>query len=111
MTAIAAVHLVGFGVLSADVLPQWLRGELWMNGLSPIPNVEGLFWAGVGSFAVPLLVIGLIVCRLADAGIDVPRFVPLILGAWLVICSLLVEPSGFPLGFIPVGMLLKGRPN
>jgi hypothetical protein len=107
MIALSAVHLIGFGTIALDVMPEWLRGELWMNGLAPIPNVEGLFWASIASFAVPLLVIGLLVCWLAKTGIAVPRFVPLVLGGWLLICSLLLEPSGFPIGFIPVFLLLR----
>ncbi|WP_185845750.1 DUF6463 family protein [Kibdelosporangium aridum] len=106
MVIIAAVHLVGFGVASVDAVPEWLGGALWFKGLTPIPEAEGLFWASIGSFAVPVLILGLVVGWLAKQGLPVPRFVPWILGAWVLVCSLLMEPSGFPLGLIPVGMLL-----
>ncbi|MFI8502141.1 DUF6463 family protein [Streptomyces sp. NPDC085524] len=65
-----------------------------------------LFWSLPGSFAVPLILLGLLLARMARTGQEVPRYVPWTLAAWVLLSGWILEPAGFPLGLIPVTLLL-----
>lgn len=43
---------------------------------------------------------------LLRAEVPIPGFVGYVLFAWILVCSAILEPSGFPLGLIPAGMLI-----
>jgi len=111
MVAISILHLIYFGIKSATFAGGWIGGDL--RGTDRLGHgmteTAGYFWASIGSFAVPLLAIGLWLIMAARQRAAVPRSLPWLLGAWVVICVVLMEPSGFPLGLIPAGLLLFAR--
>lgn len=106
--AIALVHITFFVVVSWDYLAGWFVGDLWaMPDLGgPMSASAGHFWALLGSFAVPLLLVGGLVTRLAREGRAIPAYVTWGISAWFVVCSYVLEPSGFPLGLVPAALLL-----
>ncbi len=67
------------------------------------------FWAYLGSFAVPLIVLGLLITRMARTGQEVPRYVGWTLGAWVLVSGWVLEPSGFLLGLVPAVLLLLAQ--
>ncbi len=105
---IGILHLVFFGVPSLEHMPGWIAGDLRGMDIAPAEQMsqsEGLFWALIGSFAAPLILLGLLVSWLGKASRAVPAFVGWGIGIWVVIGVAIMEPSGFPLGLIPVVML------
>lgn len=108
IAAMATLHLVFFTVVSWDYLPGWLEGTLWANVSldAPMSQSEAHFWPFLGSFAVPLLLLGLVMARLAHQGIGLPAYATWTIAAWVLVCSLVLEPSGFPLGLIPSALLI-----
>lgn len=111
---ICAAHLLLFGTISAQRghLIDWLTGGLLMpdQGWSaPMTQSEAFFWPFLGSFAVPLLLVGLLICRLARLGQSVPGWLTCALLGWVLTCTVLMEPSGFPAGLVPVVLLWRAQ--
>lgn len=120
----SGLALVGLGilhllVLGADALPHlrgWLRLELWTDAhwqpfaaqAHALLASNAAFWASVGSFAAPLIVLGLLVAWMARRRQAVPAFVGLTLLGWTLSCALVIELSGFPLGVIIAACLMVG---
>lgn len=111
IVAIALLHIVFFVVVSWDHLPGWLAGDLWRNAAldAPMTQSEAHFWTLLGSFAVPLLLLGAVMARSAKEGRLLPAYITWTITAWVVVCTLLLEPSGFPLGLVPSGMLVAAE--
>jgi hypothetical protein len=92
-------------------IPGWLTLELWTaEHWQPLraQRLELLasnaaFWSTIGSFALPLIMLGAVVIWLDKRQLPVPAFLGWSLLAWIVVASLIIEVSGFPLG-----MLLPG---
>lgn len=115
---LGVVHLIAIGI---DALPfslGWLRLDLWTTGHwlpfatqpSDLLASNAAFWATLGSCAVPSIILGALIVRMTRDGVAVPQFVGWSLFLWLGACSLLVEPSGFPLGWtISLALLLGIR--
>lgn len=112
LTAVGIAHLF---VLGGDALiqaPGWLGGALWTRDhwgppadQRPGPILSGFaFWSTVGSFAIPLIVLGLLLLWMTRRGIVVPRFVGLALLGWGTAATLIMLPSGFP----PLVLVLIG---
>lgn len=108
LIALSIVHLL---VLGSDVpaeLPEWLRLNLWTfehwQALRTQPVdlalSGGVFWATVGSFAPPLLILGGLILWLDRRSVPIPAFVGWGLVAWALVASLVMLPSGFPVGFV-----------
>lgn len=110
---IAVAHLALFTglALALGFVPGWFVGELRSLEIlrAEISQSQAAFWAGLGSFAVPLLVLGALVRVLVRSSVSVPGFVGYGLGVWVVICTLILEPSGFPLVLIPVALLIRAH--
>lgn len=108
MVSIAVLHVVFWSVVTWADWGAWAAGDLW--GADPATALEYRlhhgYWALIGSFAVPLFLLGLITVHLARSGFALPRYVGWVVLAWVVIASALMEPNGFPLGFVPAALLL-----
>lgn len=109
--ALGVLHLVSTLAMSMDYVPRWFTGQLWLpaNGLSDLTPSQGAFWLTVGSFAVPLFTLGLLIGWLGRRGMVPPTFVALLLGGWGTLGAVLFEPSPFILTWIPAFMLLRSR--
>lgn len=125
-TRIAAAILIVLGA-GHLLLTGWaLRGSIagwWERGLwaavplrfgtpegSPGEAAEGLrnavgFWAGAGSFAVPLILVGLLIWGTAGRGGAVPAWAGWTIAVWCTVCGIVLEPSPFFVGSA-AGLLL-----
>lgn len=112
---IGAAHIAFFAVRTRSSWGDWLTGRLHGPAAIEDPaNTDSLrlFWSLPGSFAVPLILLGLLLARTARTGQEVPRYVTWTLAGWVLLSGWILEPSGFPLGLIPVTLLfLAHRAN
>ncbi|MBU2662555.1 hypothetical protein KOI35_03465 [Actinoplanes bogorensis] len=114
---IASVILVGLGaghltlsiVITHSTVGGWIGRGLWAS--VPLrPPDDGLrnglaFWAGPGSFSVPLVLLGILIWHLAGRGITPPAALGWALAAWCLVGGLLLVPSPFLLGSV-AGLLI-----
>ncbi|OLF14963.1 hypothetical protein BU204_24760 [Actinophytocola xanthii] len=105
------MHLAFFLVRSLDFVPDWVGGELWrvVPDGDPMPQAQAYFWQLLGSFAVPLLLVGLLLVRFARAGRALPPFVTWTVAGWTLVCALVLLPSGFPVLVVASVLLVLGR--
>uniref|UniRef100_A0AAU2JI22 DUF6463 family protein n=1 Tax=Streptomyces sp. NBC_00049 TaxID=2903617 RepID=A0AAU2JI22_9ACTN len=112
IVVIGAVHIALFTVKTWSRWGDWLGGEL--RGVAAVEdpaNAASLadFWAFLGGFAVPLIVLGLVLIRMARTGHEPPRYLGWTLGAWVLVSAWVLEPSGFLLGLVPTVLLLLAQ--
>ncbi|MEV7521665.1 DUF6463 family protein [Streptomyces sp. NPDC091371] len=116
IVVIGAVHITVFLFQTWSIWGDWLTGRLHGTAAIEDPaNLESLrlFWSLPGSFAVPLILLGLLLVRMARTGQQVPRYVAVTLTAWVLLSGWILVPSGFPLGLVPAVLLLlahRARP-
>lgn len=116
MVAIGIVHMIVLGIDAVVEIPGWLRLELWTaEHWQPLraQRLELLasnaaFWSTIGSFALPLIMLGAVVIWLDKRELPVPGFLGWSLLAWIVVASLIIEVSGFPLGILIAICLILG---
>ncbi|MCX5130260.1 DUF6463 family protein [Streptomyces sp. NBC_00347] len=104
--SIGVLHTALFAVKAQPEWAGWLSGDL--HGADPATHVESLrlFWALPGGFAVPLILLGLLLSHMARTNQEVPRYTGWVLAAWVALAAWILEPSGFPLGLIPAALLI-----
>lgn len=111
MVGIAVLHVVFWSVVTWEDWGAWIAGGLW--GAEPATALEYRlhhgYWALVGSFAVPLFLLGLVTVHLSRLGFPLPRYIGWVVLVWALIASALMEPNGFPLAFIPAAFLLRAQ--
>lgn len=106
LIVLAAVHLLVLGIDVPTELPNWLKFNLWtFDHWQPLRAQPldlalsgGVFWSTVGSFAVPLSILGILILWLDRHGQPIPAFIGWILVGWVALMTLLMPPSGFPVG-------------
>ncbi|MEV7617899.1 DUF6463 family protein [Streptomyces sp. NPDC089799] len=108
LVGIGALHLVYGTVVARSHLAGWIGGALHGASGEGMDELESQrdFWALLGSLAVPLIVVGLLLSRMASTGQEVPRAVGWILAVWVLVSAWVLFPSGFLLGIVPVALLL-----
>ncbi|GAA5047134.1 hypothetical protein HNP84_000430 [Thermocatellispora tengchongensis] len=77
---------------------------------------EVTFWAGPGSFAVPLILLGCLTWHLAGRGVAVPAAIGWGLAAWCAVGGVLLVPSPFFAGIVAGALIIvaarqKDRPR
>mgnify|MGYP001252662160 CR=1 FL=1 len=105
---LGVAHLIAIGIDALPFAPGWLSLDLWTTGdwlpfmaqPTDVLASNAAFWATLGSCAVPSVILGALIMRMVNDGVPVPQFVGWGLFLWLGVCSLIIEPSGFPLGWI-----------
>ncbi|MEU7278568.1 DUF6463 family protein [Streptomyces sp. NPDC045431] len=108
---LGVVHMLATLVLTFPrYAGAWFTGQLWPMWENPVDTAPamGAFWLTTGSFAVPLLVVGLLVLWLDRRGIVPPPFVAWTLGVWSVFGAVMVEPAPWVLVWVAVGLLVAG---
>ncbi|MCX5380411.1 DUF6463 family protein [Streptomyces sp. NBC_00091] len=115
--------LIGIGHIAVFTVQTWSSWGDWVTGrLHGVAAIEDpvnadslrLFWSLPGSFAVPLILLGLLIIQMARTGQEIPRYLAWSLAAWVLLCGWILEPSGFPLGLVPITLLLlahRARPS
>ncbi|MGW3564900.1 DUF6463 family protein [Streptomyces sp. NPDC000941] len=103
-------HLVGMGAQNTGHMDDWFRGDLWglpREQFAHPSGANGAFWIVLASFAVPLLLLGFLVCHLARLGVVVPQSIGWGLAAWSVVGAAILEPTPLLLGLVPAVLLIR----
>ncbi|MFF5207389.1 DUF6463 family protein [Streptosporangium sp. NPDC000396] len=106
---LSMLHLVVTLAFNIRHLSTWFSGGLWFpaNGLAdPLPAL-GAFWLTIGSFSLPLLVLGLLIAWIGHRAVIPPAFVAWLIGGWCTIGAVAFQLSGFILLWVPAVMLLR----
>lgn len=101
---ISLMHFVFWSALTIHSWASWVSGDLWSYAAPKTLaefelNFE--FWALLGSFMVPLALLALLYVWAARKQLRLPGFLGWTLLLWVIACSLILGPSGFPLGLVP----------
>lgn len=123
--AVMALCIIHMLVLGADIPSEagkWLGLNMWtFDHWAPLRAQPidlalsgGVFWATLGSFAVPMFVLGALLFWLDRRGLPIPAFVGWALLGWMALLTAIMPPSGFPVGLIvmlalAVGLQRKAR--
>ena len=116
------VTLVAFGAGAGPSMLRWVDEGLWAAvpvTLGPAPTAAALenevtFWAGLGSFSVPLTALGGLLWAQASRGISPPRWVGWTMIAWFGVNTALLVPSPSVLGVVAGALLFlcaRGVPS
>lgn len=112
LLALGVGHL-GLGIiLDRAQVAEWLGDGLWatvplLSGASvDALQVTTAFWAGWGSFSVPLILLAGLIRHLALRGVPVPSWLGWGIVVWAVIGGLMLVPSPFFLGAIPGALIV-----
>jgi hypothetical protein len=106
LVAVAAIHLLASlrwrerGGLRRRVSPPWEGDDL---------RRQRDFWSQIGSFALPLGLLGGLIAWLAHRGSEPPLWVGVLLLAWLVAAIARLPRGGFWLGIVPAVLLILDR--
>ncbi|MFD3357012.1 DUF6463 family protein [Streptomyces fradiae] len=114
MCVLGAGHLALLALLARDDVAGWADRGVW----AAVPLLDGgsgptlgslrneiAFWAGPGSFSVPLVLLGCLVWHLAGRGVAVPAWTGWALAAWCLVGGVLLVPSPFFAGTV-AGLLV-----
>jgi uncharacterized membrane protein len=106
LVAVAAIHLL-YGLrwvehrgLRRTVPPPW-EGETM--------RLQRDFWSQIGSFAVPLGVLGGLIAWTAHRGAEPPLWVGVVVLAWVAAAIVRVPRGGFWLAVVPAVLLIADR--
>ena len=86
----------------------WFSGELWWDDLADMSPASSALWLSLGSFGVPLVVVGLLVLWLDRRGITPPPFVAATLGVWTVLDAVILLPTPWPILLLATVLLAVG---
>ncbi|MFB4290017.1 hypothetical protein ACBI99_20410 [Nonomuraea sp. ATR24] len=115
MVVLGAGHLTLLALIAWDDITGWASRGLWAavplaltGGAAPTVGSlqnEVTFWAGPGSFSVPLILLGCLIWRLAGRGVPVPAWAGWGLAAWCAVGGILLVPSPYVAGVV-AGLLV-----
>jgi hypothetical protein len=113
-------HLAITTVVSVPQLRAWLASGLWAAVpflQAGAPTVESLrsevaYWSGLGGFAVPVILIALMLWWVDGQGLRVPAWVGWAIAGWSVIGTVLLVPSPWALGVVAgILLVIAAQPN
>ncbi|MFB4279740.1 hypothetical protein ACBJ59_30945 [Nonomuraea sp. MTCD27] len=121
MLVLGAGHLSLLALLTWENVSGWVDRGLW----AAVPLLDGdavqtvaslqnkvTFWAGPGSFSVPLILLGCLTWHLAGRGVPVPAGIGWALAAWCALGGVLLVPSPYVAGVVAGGLvILAARPG
>jgi len=111
MLALGTGHLLLLTLAAWEGMTSWVDRGVWAAVPLTLTNsgtdqtVESLqnevtFWAGPGSFAVPLILLGCLTWHLAGRGVAIPAGIGWGLAAWCFVGGVLLVPSPYFAGTI-----------
>jgi hypothetical protein len=109
MLVLGAGHLSLAALIARENVARWVDEGMWAAVPLTFPDggatAESLqnkaaFWAGPGSFSVPLILLGCLVWHLAGRGVAVPAAIGWGLAAWCLLGGVLLVPSPFFAGIV-----------
>ncbi|MET7459720.1 DUF6463 family protein [Nonomuraea sp. NPDC005501] len=125
MIALGAGHLSLLAMTAWQDVTGWADRGIWAavpldlsdGGVKTVASLQNAvtFWAGPGGFAVPLILLGCLIWRLAGRGVAVPAWIGWSLAVWCVLGGVLLVPSPYFAGSV-AGLLVvlaarKDRPD
>ena len=109
LVALGAVHILGMLALNLAYVGSWFSGGLWGVPLADHAGPSGAlgaFWVVPGSFAVPLVALGITAISLDRRGARLPGVVGWIVGVWAIVLAIVLVPSPFALALIPACLIV-----
>ncbi|MBY3217744.1 hypothetical protein HFO21_25860 [Rhizobium laguerreae] len=108
LTALGVGHLILITIFQGSKMLDWVTQGLWAAVPLKIgmqPTVEAsqnavVFWASVGSFAIPSILLGVLQWTLAGRGIAPGVWLGWAVTVWFAMLTLLLVPSPGILGVI-----------
>lgn len=116
MIGLGLLHLAVLGIDASPYFGQWATLQLWsLEHWKPLADQQAsllasnaAFWSTLGSFAVPTILLGILLLRLEADRIAIPASIGWLFAAWQLLCSVVMEPAGFVLGLLVAIALLAG---
>ena len=117
MFVLGAGHLLFGAVIARDSFVGWADRGGW--AAVPLTSVGGdqstveslrngvAFWAGPGSFAVPLILLSCLIWHLAGRGVTVPAAIGWALAAWCLLGGILLVPSPYFAGVVAGALIIR----
>ncbi|WP_304453075.1 DUF6463 family protein [Nocardiopsis sp. YSL2] len=118
MVVLGAGHLALLAVFSRADIAAWGERGVWAavpldlagTGATMVSLQNSLtFWAGPGSFAVPLILLGCLTWHLAGRGVPVPAWLGWGLAAWCLVGGVLLVPSPYFAGAVAGALVVLAR--
>jgi hypothetical protein len=117
MLVLGTGHLVLLTLLAREDIAGWVDRGVW--AAVPLAPTDGgaeqtvesvqngaTFWAGPGSFAVPLILLGCLTWHLAGRGVAVPAGIGWGLAAWCLVGGVLLVPSPYFAGVVSGALII-----
>jgi hypothetical protein len=110
MLVLGIGHLALLTFISRDDVAGWADRGLWaavplFSGGRNLEN-QVAFWAGPGSFAMPLILLGCLVWHLAGRGVAVPAGIGWGLAVWCLVGGVLLVPSPYFAGAVAGALVI-----
>jgi len=120
MLVLGAGHLLLLTLFAWEDVTGWGDRGVWaavplaLTGSGAERTVESLqnevtFWAGPGSFAVPLILLGCLTWHLAGRSVVVPAGLGWGLAAWCFVGGVLLVPSPYFAGVVAGALIVLAR--
>ncbi|MGP3962617.1 hypothetical protein ACTWPT_42160 [Nonomuraea sp. 3N208] len=117
MLVLGTGHLSLLALVAWGDITGWVDRGMWaaipvvLTDGGAAQTVESLqnevtFWAGPGSFAVPLILLGCLTWHLAGRGVALPAGIGWGLAAWCALGGVLLVPSPFFAGIISGALII-----
>ncbi|WP_113701105.1 DUF6463 family protein [Nonomuraea lactucae] len=117
MLVLGTGHLSLLALAAWEDITGWVDRGLWaavplqLTDGAAVQTVESLqnkvtFWAGPGSFAVPLVLLGCLTWHLAGRGVAVPAGIGWGLATWCALGGVLLVPSPFFAGIVSGALII-----
>ncbi|TDO30657.1 hypothetical protein EV643_13639 [Kribbella sp. VKM Ac-2527] len=117
MIVLGTGHLSLLALVARGDVAGWVDRGMWaavplvLTGGGADQTVESLqndvtFWAGPGSFGVPLILLGCLTWHLAGRGVAVPAGIGWGLATWCVLGGVLLVPSPFFAGTVSGALII-----
>jgi hypothetical protein len=122
MLVLGIGHLSLLALVAWEDITGWVDRGMWaavplvLTAGGADQTVESLqndvtFWAGPGSFAVPLILLGCLTWHLAGRGVAVPAGIGWGLAMWCGLGGVLLVPSPFFAGIISGALIILAARN
>ncbi|GAA2771172.1 DUF6463 family protein [Nonomuraea dietziae] len=115
MLVLGAGHLSLLALTAWESITGWVDRGVWAavplmlaDGAETVESFRNsvTFWAGPGSFAVPLILLGCLTWHLAGRGVAVPAGIGWGLAAWCALGGVLLVPSPYFAGVIAGALVI-----
>ncbi len=105
-----AAHTLGALTVegAARHAPAWFSGALWGDDFAAMSPANGAYWLSLGSFGIPLVLIGLTVLWMERRGITPPAFIGWTLGVWTAVDGVVLAFTPWPIVMLASVLLVLG---